>query len=70
MLTYLKTMNKRQALKGLLEDEEAQEQSTTHAHVSLRPPLSPQSTTGQGGESSKQYSHETSDQDELDWYEE
>ena len=71
MLTYLKTMNKRQALKGLLEDEEAQEQSTTHAHVSSQPPpLSPQSTTGQGGESSKQYSHETSDQDELDWYEE
>jgi len=71
MITYVKTMNKRQALKGLLEDEEAQEQSMTHAQVpSQPPPLSPQFTTGQVGESSKQYSRETSDQGEFDWYEE
>src|SRR5258708_5087795 len=71
MITYLKTMNKRQALKGLLEDEETQKQSMTHAQVpSQPPPPSPQFTTGQVGESSKPYSHEASDQDELDWYEE
>jgi len=71
MITYVKTMNKRQALKGLLEDEEAQEQSMTHAQVPSQPQqLSPQFTTGQGGESSKKHAHEPSDQDEFGWYEE
>ncbi len=64
-------MNKRQALKGLLEDEEAQEQSMTHAQVPSQPrQISSQFTTGQVGESSKNHFDETSDQDEFDWYEE
>jgi len=71
MSTYLKTMNKRQALGGLLEDEEAQEQSMTHAQVPSQPrQISSQFTTGQVGESSKNHFDETSDQDEFDWYEE
>jgi len=71
MLTYVKTMNKRQALKGLLADEEAQEQGMTHAQVPSQPQQpSPQFTTGQDGGSSKQPSHEASDQGEFDWYEE
>ena len=71
MSTYVKTMNKRQALQGLLADEEAQEQRLTHAQVLTQPQQrSPQLTPGQDGESSQQHTHETSDQGELDWYEE
>ncbi len=71
MSTYVKTMNKRQALQGLLADEEAQEQRMAHAHVPSQPQLRAlQLTTGQDGESSQQHAHETSDQGEFDWYEE
>jgi len=71
MSTYVKTMNKRQALQGLLEDEEAQEQRMAHAQVPSQPQQrSPQLTPGHDEESSKQHAHETSAQGEFDWYEE
>ena len=64
-------MNKRQALQGLLADEEAQEQRMTHAHVPSQPQQrSPQFPTGQDGEPTQQHAHAPSAQGELDWYEE
>lgn len=71
MSTYVKTMNKRQALQGLLADEEAQEQRMAHAHVPSQPHQdAPQVLPGQERESSKQRAQETSNQGEFDWYEE
>ena len=71
MSTYVKTMNKRQALQGLLADEEAQEQRMAHAHIPSQPQQrSPQFPTGQDGESTQQHAHAPSAQGELDWYEE
>jgi hypothetical protein len=54
MSTYVKTMNKRQALQGLLADEEAREQRVTHTPIPSQPQQSsPQLTPGQDGESSQ-----------------
>ncbi len=72
MATYLKTMNKRQAIQAVLDDEEAQEQETSHP---LSPPTSP---SGQPEpELNQELAHRADAQmlrpenntDEFDWYE-
>ncbi|HVB61460.1 MAG TPA: site-specific integrase [Ktedonobacteraceae bacterium] len=71
MSTYVKTMNKRQALQSLLADEEVQEQSVTYTHIASRShQCSPQLAPGPNGESSQQNAREPNEQGELDWYEE
>jgi hypothetical protein len=73
MATYLKTMNKRQAIQAVLDDEEAQEQETSHHDA---PPASP---AGQPEpERNQELAHRADAQmlrsenntDEFDWYEE
>ncbi len=68
MTTYLKTMNKRQAIKAIVEDEEAQEQAQNHSFSALPvpPPVVNQ----------RPVSHITlqaplpvGNTDEFDWYE-
>jgi hypothetical protein len=73
MATYLKTMNKRQAIQAVFDDEEAQEQETSHHYA---PPASP---SGQPEPARNQeLAHRVDTQllrpenntDEFDWYEE
>jgi len=72
MTTYLKTMNKRQAIQAVLDDEEAQEQETSHHSA---PPDSP---SGQPElERNQELAHRADEEmlwsenstDEFDWYE-
>jgi integrase len=71
MSTYVKTMNKRQALQGLLADEEAQEQCMTHVPTPSQPQQrSFRLTPGQERAFPKVSAYASSDPGELDWYEE
>jgi hypothetical protein len=72
MATYLKTMNKRQAIKAVLEDEEAQDK----AGKSPLTPSSPISGQPESGSNQKPVSQEKTEAllsenktDEFDWYE-
>jgi len=73
MATYLKTMNKRQAIKTILEDEEAQEQ-TERSSLPLSASLSGESEPGPSQKPVLQKETQAllsvSDTDEFDWYEE
>lgn len=72
MATYLKTMNKRQAIQAVLADEEAQEKAE---YCPLTPSISP-SRQQEHGLNQKYISHEKTQEflsrnntDEFDWYE-
>jgi integrase len=73
MATYLKTMNKRQAIKAILEDEEAQEWAESS---SLTPSASLSGQSEPGPSQKPVLQKETQvllsvhDTDEFDWYEE
>ena len=75
MATYLKTMNKREAIKAVLEDEEAQERQGQEAVYSLavsppaQMPFQPGAKDVPRGIHVEESSVHT-DQGEFDWYEE
>ena len=72
MATYLKTMNQRQAIKAVLEDEEAQEQgeSTSQTSFALSSGLpEPRSNQKVVPQVRTQTLFSESDNDEFDWYE-
>lgn len=73
MATYLKTMNKRQAIQAVLDDEEAQEQETSHHSAPSASPAR-QPETAQNQELAHQADEEMlrpeNNIDEFDWYEE
>jgi len=73
MTTYLKTMNKRRAIKAIVEDEEAQERAESTS-LTLSASLSRQSEPGPSHPPVLQKETQTllsvNDTDEFDWYEE
>ena len=72
MGTYLKTMNKRQAIKAVLEDEEAQEQGESISQTSFAlPPGPPEPRSNQKvvPQVRTQTLLSERDTDEFDWYE-
>jgi integrase len=68
MIIYLKTMNKRQALKALLEDEEAQEQAESHSFSAL-PGAPPEASQNPVSHTAIQAPLPIENADEFDWYE-
>jgi len=72
MATYTKTMNKREAIKAVLEDEEAQEQQDAQAEPTMTPTASRQPPCPEKARSSWTSKEVSSppDDDDLSWYEE
>jgi hypothetical protein len=74
MATYTKTMNKRQAIKAVLDDEEAVAKLEQRAigsqaeALQAKRPLSSRATTHSGGITEGNFAP-LDDQDELSWYE-
>jgi integrase len=73
MTIYLKTMNKRRAIKAIVEDEEAQERAESSSQtfsVSLSGQPEPESSQNPVLQRETQVLVSVNDTDEFDWYEE